>query len=298
MKHPRKHKKLLITLLVILILILLAGLTVYAASRLGCFGAEDEWQNFLLIGTDTRKDEDNAGRSDTMMVCSVNMATAQVKLTSLARDMWVTFPGDYGSGKLNAANRYGGPSLLMDTIRDTFGLEMDEYVSINFYGLIDIVDALGGVDVEISSKEAGVINRNVAEQFKGVEVTRVSGGMAHLCGVQALTFARIRNLDSDFGRTGRQRRLLTAMLAKVRKSGPGGLYRFASTCLEHTATNISLDRMLSLAGPLLLRGVDSFEELSLPSAGNYRHATRDGISRIEYDARQVSEELHAFIYGQ
>ena len=293
---PKRKRRLLPVLLVILVLLIaLAG---YAATRLGVFGAEDEWQNFLLIGTDSRKDEDNAGRSDTMIVCSVNAAQARVKLPSLARDMWVTFPGDYGSGKLNAAIRYGGPQLLLDTIRETFGLPIDEYVSINFYGLMDIVDALGGVDVEISSKEAGVINRNVAEQFKQAQVTRLREGNAHMAGVQALTFARIRNLDSDFGRTGRQRRLLTAMLAKVRRGSPADLYRFASTCMEHTDTNISLDRMLSLAGPLLLRGLDSFEEKSLPSAGNYRHATRDGVSRIEFDAEQVKQELHRFIYEQ
>ncbi len=293
----KKKRKWLIILLVIVLL--LAGLGVYAASRLGYFGVEDKWHTFLLIGTDTRKDEPDAGRSDTMMVCAVNLAKTEVKLISLARDMWVDIAGDeYGYNKLNAAHRYGGPRLLLDTLNETFSLDLEEYVSINFYGLIDIIDALGGVDVEISKAEASTINKNVGIDFPDAQVTRVSAGVAHLNGVQALTFSRIRKLDNDFGRTGRQRRLLSAMLGQVKNCSPGELYRLASTCLEHTSTNISLDRLLSLGGPLLRRGLEDFEELSLPSSGNYRNVTKNGTSRMEFDAQQVTEELHAFILGQ
>lgn len=293
----KKKRKWLIILLVLVLL--LAGLGIYAAARLGYFGVEDEWQTFLLIGTDTRKDEPDAGRSDTMMVCAVNLARTEVKLISLARDMWVDISGDkYGYNKLNAAHRYGGPQLLMDTLNELFSLDLQEYVSINFYGLVDIVDAMGGVDVEISKAEASTINKNVGIDFPHAEAPRVSEGTAHLNGVQALTFSRIRKLDNDFGRTGRQRRLLTAMLQKVKNCSPGELYTLASTCLEHTSTNISLDRMLSLGGPLLRRGLEDFGELSLPSPGNYRNVTKDGISRMEFKPQQVTEELHAFIYGE
>jgi LCP family protein required for cell wall assembly len=297
MKTPvSKKKKWIIALTVLLLLLLTAG--VYAGSRLGFFGLEDKWQNFLLIGTDTRKDEANAGRSDTMIICSVNLAKNKVKLTSLARDMYVDYPGDHYEGKLNAAIRWGGPELLMETINTYFDMDLEKYISINFYGLIDIVDALGGVDVEISAKEASTINRYVAEQFKNAEVTRVGEGNAHLCGVQALTFSRIRSLDSDYNRTGRQRRVLAAMLQKVKGSSPKELYSLASTCLEHTATNMTLDELIGLAGPLLRRGLDSFEDRSLPSPGNYRNGNHNGESVVKFDAQQVTEELHQFIYGE
>lgn len=292
-----KKKKWLIALLVVVLLV--AGLGVYGAARLGYFGVSDEWQTFLLIGTDTRKDEPDAGRSDTMIVCAVNLAKTEVKLISLARDMWVDIAGDtYGHNKLNAAHRYGGPQLLMDTLNETFGLELEEYVSINFYGLIDIVDALGGVDVEISKAEASTINKNVGIDFPNAEAPKVSAGVAHLNGVQALTFSRIRKLDNDFGRTSRQRAVLSAMLQKVKSCSPGELYKLAGTCMEHVSTNISLDRMLSLGGPLLRRGLEDFKDLSLPSKGNYRNVTRDGTSRMEFDAQQVAQELHDFIYGE
>ncbi len=297
MKPKKKSRKWLLVLLAILVLT--AGLAVYATTRMGFFGAPDQWQNFLLIGTDTRADEADAGRSDTMIVCSVNLGRGEVKLASLARDMWVDIAGEeYGENKLNAAHRYGGPQLLLDTLNEMLGLELEEYVSINFYGLIDIVDALGGVDVEISKSEAGVINKDVYNDFPHAQVTKVQGGVAHLNGVQALTFARTRRLDNDFGRTQRQRRLLSALLAEVKKSSPGELYSFARTCMEHTSTNISFDRMLELGGTLLRSGLDGFEELSLPSKGNYRNVTRKGSSAIAFDAEQVAEELRVFIYGE
>lgn len=297
MRPKKKTKKWLVVLLALLVLV--AGFTVYATARMGFFGAKDQWQNFLLIGTDTRKDEVDAARSDTMMICSVNLGRGEVKLTSLARDMWVDIAGEeYGENKLNAAHRYGGPQLLMDTLNETFGLELKEYVSINFFGLIDVVDALGGVDIEISKSEAGVINKDVYNDFPNAQVTRVQGGVAHLSGVQALTLARTRRLDNDFGRTSRQRRLLSALLAEVKESSPGEFYSFAKTCFEHTSTNISFDRMLELGGTLLRSGLDGFQELSLPSKGNYRSVTKNGSSALAFDAEQVAQELHAFIYGE
>ncbi len=261
-------------------------------------GLDESWFNFLLIGTDTRKDEDNAGRSDTIIICSVNQQEGRVKLTSLARDMWVTYAGRESQGKINAAIRYGGPELLMKTINETFSMNLEHYVSINFFGLMDIVDALGGVTLEISSAEAGQINQRIQQEFSNLGIAHVRGGEASLNGVQALCFARIRNIDSDLARTGRQRRLLGAMLNKVKDCSVPQLLSFVDTCLEHCVTNLGVARIGTMALTVLNNGLGGLEELALPSPGNYRHATWDGISRVEYDAQQVTEELHSFIYEQ
>lgn len=260
-------------------------------------GLNKDWYNFLLIGTDTRSDEANAGRSDTIIICSVNLTTVEVKLTSLTRDMWVNIPGKR-MDKLNAAHTYGGPELLIKTINENFQMNIEDYVSVNFYGVIDIVDALGGVDVEISKEEAGEINRRVNEQFRYADVETLRSGVAHMAGVQALTFARIRSLDSDFGRSGRQRRVLAAMLQKAKGASITQLWGFANSCLDHVTTNISIPRIISMAASLLSGGMDSFGELSLPSSGNYYYSSSDGISKVMYDQTQVTDELHLFIYGK
>ena len=259
-------------------------------------GLSEDWFNFLLIGTDTRKDEDNAGRSDTIIICSVNQQEGRVKLTSLARDMWVAYAGRGSEGKINAAIRYGGPELLLKTINETFSMNLEHYVSINFFGLMDIVDALGGVTLEISSAEAGQINQRIQQEFRDRGIARVRGGQVTLNGVQALCFARIRNIDSDLMRTGRQRRLLGAMLTKVKDCSMPQLLAFVDTCLDHCVTDLGVLQIGSMAMGVLGKGLDGFEELALPSPGNYRHATWDGISRVEYDPQQVTQELHSFIY--
>lgn len=257
-----------------------------------------DWFNFLLIGTDTRQDEVNAGRSDTMIICSVNMAEGRIKLTSLARDMWVDIAGSkYSFNKLNAAHTYGGPELLMKTINENFALNLEHYISLNFYGMIDIVNAMGGVTLEISDAEAGQINQRIQQEFANTGTPRAKGGYVTLDGVQALCFTRIRNLDNDFGRTGRQRRLLTAMMGQMKNTSLPELLSFAGVCLEHSTTNIGLDVFAAIALSVLGSGMTGFEELSLPSPGNYQNATMEGHSCVTFDPAQATQELHSFIYG-
>lgn len=257
----------------------------------------DGWYHFLLIGTDTRQDVDNAGRSDTMMIASVQFSTGRIRLASLARDMWVAIPGE-GENKLNAAHSWGGPELLLETINRNFGMNLTDYLSINFFGLIDIVDAMGGVEVEITSAEAGVINAGVAKEYPRAEVTRVKAGKAQLCGVQALSYARIRKLDNDFGRTSRQRKLVGAMLAKVGSLNPLQLVGVGAKCLEATTMRMDPQQLLALCGTLLSKDGCTFEELSLPSEGNFRYNSSDGISKLLIDPAQVAQEWLDFIDGE
>lgn len=256
----------------------------------------DDWYHFLLIGTDTRQDVDNAGRSDTMIIASVQSSTGKIKLASLARDMWVTIPGE-GENKLNAAHSWGGPDLLLETLRQNFGIHLNDYVSVNFYGLIDIIDAMGGVEVEITSAEAGVINSSVAKEHPHVKVTRVKEGKAHLCGVQALSYARIRKLDSDFGRTSRQRKLIGAMVEKLGQLNPFQLLGVASKAMEAVTYRMEPDpfQMLELLTSLKETGLDGIEELSLPSEGNFRYDSSDGVSKLLIDPAQVAQEWRSFI---
>ena len=257
----------------------------------------DEWYHFLLIGTDTRQNVENAGRSDTMIIASVLPREGRIKLASLARDMWVTIPGE-GENKLNAAHSWGGPDLLLETINQNFHMNLTDYVSVNFYGLIDIIDAMGGVEVEITSAEAGVINNSVAKEHPYAEVTRLMEGKAHLCGVQALSYARIRKLDSDFGRTSRQRKLIGAMLDKVSHLNPLQLMDVAAKCMDAVTFRMGSDgyQLMGMLYGLEEKGLDGIEELSLPS--RFRYHSNDGISKLLIDPEQVAQEWHAFVYGE
>lgn len=254
----------------------------------------DGWYHFLLIGTDTRQDVENAGRSDTMIICSLHAADGRIKLASLARDMWVDIPGK-GKNKLNAAHSWGGPELLLETINQNFGMNLTDYVSINFFGLTDLVDAMGGVEVEITSAEAGVINSSVAKEHPHTKVTRVKEGQAHLCGVQALAYARIRKLDSDFGRTARQRKLLSAMLTRAGQLEPLQLLAVGAACTRTLTLRIDFSQIAGLLPILRDQGLNGIEELSLPSEGHYRYHSNDGISKVLFDAEQVAQEWHNFI---
>jgi len=261
-------------------------------------GLDEQWLNVLLIGTDTRENVQNAGRSDTMIICSYHQKTGEVKLTSLARDMWVQIPGG-GNNKLNAAHSFGGPNLLMKTINEIFHLNITKYVSINFYGLRDIVDSLGGVDIELEAGEAGVINQKITAEFSSERGALLPGGtigLTHLTGLQALQYARIRQLDNDFGRTGRQRKLLGSMLEQVKQLSLLEQMSFAKTCMEHVSTNISFIELVSIGMNVLNNGVSGFEQLSIPQTGDYHYDNSGGISKVVFDQDACIEAIHTFIY--
>ena len=260
-------------------------------------GLDESWTNVLLIGTDTRNNVADAARSDTMMICSIHSETGEIRLSSLARDMWVTIPGLRGHHKLNAAHSYGGPNLLMKTINELLGMNLTQYISLNFYGMSELVDAIGGVQLDLTAGEVTFINRRAKEVYGSAAPTLLSPGaqMATLSGAQALSYARIRQLDSDFGRTARQRKLLGALLEKVRGFSLAeqlSLYARALTCIS---TNMDPAELIRL-GTLVLGSDQPVSQLSLPARFSYDSS--GGISKVLFDQADVIETLHAFIYGE
>ena len=163
----------------------------------------DDWTNVLLLGTDSRGSTKYL-RTDTMIVLSVNANTNEAKMTSILRDTWVEIP-EYGWQKLNAACVYGGPELTMRTINQYFGLNLKSYALVNMQCLVNIVDALGGVRLDISPAEAGAMNRLITSDAEASDGNRNfatdkvhSGEQVLLNGKQTLAYARIRKLDTDY----------------------------------------------------------------------------------------------------
>ena len=265
-------------------------------------GLDENWVNILLIGTDTREKDLRSGRADTMMICSLHRQTGEVKITSLARDTWVEMGDNGHMNKLNAAHTFGGPNLLMQTINRTYGMNIRYYVTVNFYGICDIVDALGGVHVPMEDGEPGTINKSVEEEYssygdsKVVQIPR-DATEADLCGAQALAYVRIRKLDNDFGRQNRQRRLLMAMYEKVRGCSLPELIGVIRTCLGYVATNLPLTQIITLATGVLDHGIAGISMQAFPDEGEYRYDSADGTSKLIVDYEQGRQKIYSFIYG-
>ncbi|MBQ2903963.1 MAG: LCP family protein [Clostridia bacterium] len=194
--------------------------------------------NILLMGVDGSAD--SASRSDSMILVSLDYMHGKIKLTSFLRDSWVEIPSKGKKAKLNAACTYGGPQLVVDTIEYNFGVDIDHYVMVDFEMFTDIIDSLGGIDVEVTSKEAKFINRTTRHTVE-------SGESVHLNGDEALVYCRIRKLDSDYMRTYRQRKVITALIGQARSAGIDTLLSAMKDVFPMIETDMSAAEITALA---------------------------------------------------
>lgn len=260
-------------------------------------GLPDDVANILLLGLDAT--HENTRRSDSIIIASIGRG--RLHLTSVLRDTLLSIPG-HGTGKLNAAYAYGGPWLVMRTLNENLKLNIVHYVAVDYVALIRIVDALGGVDVEISQAEMEKINRDInarIERYRSLGYTAGDlndwGANTHLNGLQALTYARIRKLDSDFVRASRQRTLLNALLARLRASliNPVRMFRLAQALFQCVKTDLNPHQLISLGEKALASGVTG--NLRLPADGTY---TDDGSSLNVTDLQPNIAAFQLAVYGE
>lgn len=263
----------------------------------------DKWWNILLLGGDSRELQ-NYGRTDSMIIVSVNLADAQVKMTSIMRDTWVKFPGSSVSGKINAANVQGGPELVMETVNEAFGTNIEKYVLVNMNGLVDIIDLVGGIDLEISESEMNYTNEYAASYIESVaaysgETQLDSAGLVHMNGLLATSYARNRYTDSDYGRVMRQQKVLLALADCVRGSSLVELLALAKSFLEMTETNLDLTEIASLATTFLsLNLEDGVEQYRVPVDGTFNSGIYDGVWSIRPNFEKNQKLLRQFIYAE
>ena len=272
-----------------------------------------EWQNILLLGVDQRTPDESC-RSDTMIICSINTQTSEVKLTSLMRDIAVDYAdlgANNGTYRLNAANYFGGPELTMKTINELLDMNIEKYVMVNFTGFTQICEALGGIEIDITEEEMEQININSWNQYQiglnngwdesNLESTNEAlteyGENTHLNGRQALAYARIRKIDSDWERTNRQRKVLVAMMEKLEGTSAMELLQLGMTLQQYVETNMTLDEIVSTAERVLNSGLSGAETMVIPVTDTYTQETRNGQSMF-YDVDWVTNtrELQNFIY--
>lgn len=240
--------------------------------------------NLLLIGSDRREGED-VSRSDTMILCTLDPQHRKITMTSFLRDLYVQIPGR-GSDRLNAAYAYGGSDLLRRTLEENFALNIDGYAEVDFSHFMKIIDLLGGVTLELRQDEADFINKSVPGEL--VEGTQL------LTGTQALAYTRIRNLDADgdFGRTARQRNLLSALLQRFRGAGIRKIITSVKEVAPMVSTDLEGQQLLSLASQMLpLLKEASLVSQRVPADGTYSCSTIRGMSVLTADLDQQRKFL-------
>lgn len=256
-----------------------------ADSPAGPIGGPDSGiLNILLVGQDKREDE-AVTRSDSMILCTFNKTTKELIMTSFLRDLYVKIPG-HGSNRINAAYALGGIQLLKETLSHNFALQIDGTVEVDFSQFASIIDTLGGVEIELRSDEAQVINRETGSSL--------SAGSNLLTGTQALAYSRIRKLDTDgdFSRTGRQRKVMTALMDAYRGLSLKEAVPLAAKLLPLLTTDMNNGQILVCAMEVLPY-LSQARILSqhVPAQGDYTDATVDGMSVLKADPAAVRKML-------
>lgn len=258
--------------------------------------------NILLIGNDSRSQGED-GRSDAMILLSVSSRTKAIYMTSLLRDIYVDIPG-YKGNRLNAAYAYGGPELLMETIEQNFDISVNRYVLVNFQAFAKLVDAVGGVDLELTSEEVRYINGYLVEynilegRAEGTDYLDESlSGVIHLNGPQALAYSRNRYLGTDFGRTERQRKVLSAVMKQFPAAlvtNPKGLVEGLLPNLTTNLTQWECFRLSLQAGKLITYDI---VQSSIPIEGSFSNSNIRGMSVLEIDFDKNKKYIRKNIYG-
>ena len=329
MEMPKKKRVVVLSLIsVILVLVILIGIVLgVVLSLLRDYNhnelkdpdilqiqpIDDQIMNIALFGIDSRS-QSFSGLSDSIMILSINTGTGDIKLISVMRDSFVKMPEykgkSYKPNKINSAYSRGGPEYAIKTLNQNFGLDIKEYATVNFFGMAEIIDAAGGIEIEVLQREINAkygLNDNVREQAKklGVKPQLVEKpGLQTLTGMQAVAWARIRSVSTqsgtanDYGRTDRQRIVMEKLLNKALSTNISKYPALIKAILPHMQTSISFNEAVSLATNVLGSKVQ-FEQTRVPQA---KYVINDNFyvsyagSVVYYDLEFASKAIHAMIY--
>lgn len=276
--------------------------------------------NLMLIGEDLRDTESgDAGNTDVMMIISVNTKDKTITLTSIMRDCYVTFQDANGwwySSRINSAYWHGGVDLTQQTIENYLNVKIDRYVLVNFKTFIDIVDTIGGLDLDVTDEEAngypgadpyGDNTRGMQNPLdeqnkylgnkKGTDYIK-KGGHLHLNGNQALAYARLRHVgNSDYDRTRRQRTVISEIIKKTRGLSLTEINDLALKILPQLKTDITKKEALRLIADLLDYRNYELQEFRVPADGTFTEPTIDGMDVLSVDYETNAQMFRELVYG-
>ena len=262
---------------------------------------DDDVFNVLLLGTDERTNQfsDNA-RADSIMVLSLNTKQHTIKLVSIERGIGVPVPGR-NDDWLTHTFRYGGAKLTMDTVRELFRVDVDRYVRVNFNVFETGINAIGGVDLNLTEAEATYLRDANMYNGKHPNISKqIHPGVCHLDGDLALQYGRLREIDSDWKRIERQRKVIQAALNQVKGLGIGELNDLVNTILPMVQTNLTKGEIAKLAMeiPGFVAGGAQIEDMTVPAEGTaWNSVGVDGRKMIGVDFNANAKILRELFYG-
>ncbi|MPW26111.1 LytR family transcriptional regulator [Alkalibaculum sp. M08DMB] len=316
-KKGNRTKKVAITLVIIIILLTSGFFLVYNKFLGGINTVElgDDLSisselnknknitNIALFGIDTRGDDYDGSRADTIMIATVDKQHKKLKLTSIMRDTYVSIPGKKFD-KINHAYAFGGPELTIKTINQNFDMNIMEYVTVNFTALEKIVDSVGGVQIDVKSAEINSLNHNLSELdiIEGKSSKQVtSAGLQTLTGRQAVAYSRIRNVgNNDYARTERQRTVLQNLVTGVLKGRSlTQVLSLIETLSPYIETSLSSGEMIGLATTVFTLGISEMEDTRLPLDDYSKGGTWGGVYYLKPNTLVDNVAyLHEFIFEE
>lgn len=269
-------------------------------SNLGINGDLDnqynDIKNITLFGVDSTE---NSGRSDSIMILTINNKDNKLKITSLMRDSYVSIDG-HGKDKLNHAYAFGGPELAVRTINENFDLNISDFITVNFSSLPKVIDAVGGVEIDVDGEELKFINDYINDlNFKNKTnyATINKTGLQHLNGTQAMAYCRIRYTSGgDYKRSDRHREVLENLIKKSTSISALKYPELLSELLPMLKTSLSSGEIMNY-GLQSVKLVNSLEQDRYPKDENSEEAMINNVYYLTFDERATIEALHNWIFN-
>lgn len=256
--------------------------------------------NIALFGIDSRDEKiGDVSHSDSTMILSIDKKHKKIKLSSILRDSYVKVPG-HGETKFNEAYAYGGPELSVKTLNQTFNLNIEDYVTVDFSGLTEIINYLGGIEIDVKKSEIAQINKygkEIAQIMKETYKPVTNEGFQVLNGHQATAYARIRKVgNGDFERVERQKTVLIKIAKKIQDKGISSYPSVISTLIPYVETSASNREILSIGTNCILYDITEIDWYRFPLDGYCNSLIQNNQWYLWIDKKKTTEHLHKFIY--
>ena len=297
LKKPKKKRGFLTRLFLLVLLFTIVGGGTYFAFHY--VKNQKGYYTVAVFGVDSRDGNVEKGAlSDVNMIVNVDRESGDIQLISIYRDMYSMIDEDGKSHKFNQAYVEGGPEQALETLNRNLDLDIKDYITVNWKAVIDTINILGGVDLEITDAEFKYMNSFIA---KTVEATGVGSyelehaGMNHLDGVQAVAYARLRLMDTDFNRTERQRKVVSLAFDKAKNANFSTLYSILVAVLPQTSTNVGIDNLIPFAKDISKYHLSETTGFPFDKDTKKMHK-RDYVVPITLKSNVIA--LHDMLYGK
>lgn len=275
------------------------GITQDTEDKLSKYDTYNDIINIALFGVDAADQE--AGRSDSIMILSIDPVHNKLKISSIMRDSYVDIPG-YGMDKINHAFAFGNSVLALKTINQNFDLNVDKFISTNFTNLPKIIDKIGGIELNIKAEEVELVNKytNNLNKINGTNSGSISGpGKHRVDGTQALAYSRIRYTDGgDYERTSRHRTVLTAIFSQVKDIPVTQFPSLLGEFLPMVQTNMNNSDLLKIGSTISKINTNELIQDRFPRDGFCQGETINRTYYLTFDKDSTVEQMHKFIYEE